>query len=188
MPSQSEANISQQLWTICWNTHTPLSLAVYLSGQKIFRTDIARKGNTNVYVSHTHFSWNSDYSEVIKIMCMISNSVSWEPLYLIYQVLYQSSGTSWSYRRCMKIASLIEVALYVIVYMQFFFGHTFSLFTKELQDLAVMNRKSRGSNWASLEMLYCVYVFHVFLDFTGLLRGNEVGINSNSWSWRPNNL
>ena len=117
---------------------------------------------------------------------------SWKPLYLIFQVLYQSSGTNWPYHSCMQIFPLIKVALYVIVYMQFF-GHTFSLLTKKLQDLAVMNRISKGSKWARLKALHCVYVFDVFLYFTGLLRGNWIvslsdGINSNSWSWRPNNL
>ena len=88
--SQSLANISQQLFAICLNTYMSLSLSLYICrDKKIFRTDIARKSNTNVYVSHTHFSWNPDYSEIIKIMCMICNSLSWEPLNLI-QVLYQS--------------------------------------------------------------------------------------------------
>ena len=56
--NKSLANVSQKLWTICWNTYTPVSLclAIYLSGQKMFRTDIGKKSNTNVYVSHTHFS------------------------------------------------------------------------------------------------------------------------------------
>jgi len=126
-------------------------------------------------------------------MCVIVNSVSWELLYLIYQVLYQSSGTNWSYHRCMKIVSLTEVALCVIVYMQFFW-HTFSLFTKEFQDLAVVNRISRGSNWARLKVLHRVCTFSTFFlilrDFVEVMKlvVSTDGINSNSWSWRPNNL
>jgi hypothetical protein len=63
-------------------------------------------------------------------MCVIFNSVSWEPLYLIYQVLYQSSGTNWSYHGYMKIVSLIEMALNVIVYMQSFWSYFFIIYER----------------------------------------------------------
>jgi hypothetical protein len=62
----------------------------------------------------------------------------------------------------------IAVALYVMVQMQFSFGHTFSLFTKDLQDLAFKNRISTGSNRARVKVLHRVYVFRTFLDFTRL--------------------
>jgi hypothetical protein len=123
---------------------------------------------------------------------MIINSISWKQLYLIYQVLYQSSGTNWSYHRCMKIVSLTEMALCVIVYMHFL--PYFLLFTKDLQDLAVMNRISRGSNWARLKVLHRVCTFSTFfLILRYFVEEMKLvvltdGINSNSWSWRPNNL
>jgi hypothetical protein len=96
-----------------------LSLCIFI-GTKTFRTDIARKINTCLCIPFTFFVKSRLFKDN-KNYVYVVNSVSWEPLYLIYQVLFQSSDTNLSYHRCMKIVFLTEVVLCVIVYMQILF-------------------------------------------------------------------